>query len=270
LIPPFEQGVTLLREEPRIMQDGRMDTVRVYDMGDGMEARVYPEATKGDVTPRNTPTNVGRNHLGLVPDYNDRAAYGQYHDLARNTRLPPSEGTFYTQRASQAGELGPIMEPYRMDTARRGEAEGRIVGYQVEDDGRRRTVMDRDLPPLPPSEGTCYTARRQPSHIQRSQPIPPSFDPTSTPNPTSPDSTPRPPTKKSVQYRPVAPVNSAIAKLDTILERRHDTGDDKENNATRYRKGTPYPSVRNLSPSDSGTATRIGPGDSESTVQVSG
>jgi hypothetical protein len=269
LIPPFEQGVTLLREEPRIMQDGRMDTVRVYDMGDGIEARVYPEATKGDVTPRNTPTNVGRNHLGLVPDNNDRVAYGQYHDLARNTRLPPSEGTFYTQRASQAGKLGPIMEPYRMDTARRGEAEGRIVGYQVEDDGRRRTVMDRDLPPLPPSEGTFYTARRQPSHVQRSQPIPPSFDPTSTPNPTSPDSTPRPPTKKSVQYRPVAPVNSAIAKLDTILERRRDTGDDKENDAARYRKGTPYPSVRNLSPSDSGTTTRIGSADSESTVQVS-
>lgn len=258
-IPSYEQTMTLLREEPRIMQDGRVDTVRVYDMGDGFEARVHPEAVKADLTPRNTP--VDNDPIRPRQDYTHRHGdiHAQFGELAINTKLPPSEGTFLTSRASQSGKLGPITKPYRMDTIAPPEASRKVVGYHIRDDGKRYTLVERDLPPLPPPSSTFYEDANR-SQAQQRVRSPLAADPVK--DGARSVSKSRSTVHQSIDPRSSATADSAIVRLDAVLER----GPDKENGNSRYREGTPYPSVRhlNLSPSASRNESR----DSESTIQV--
>jgi hypothetical protein len=234
LEPPI--SMPLLREEPRIMNDGRMDMVRVYDAGNGIEARLHPLVMEDKPT-----REVSGNRLGLVPDTFDQ-------DVTR-IKLPPSQGTFYTEQ--QARKLHPIQDPYRLPLP---TSRGSTM-YT------RGTQLDRDLPPLPPSQS---------SHLP---PRPPRKPPTATPISESFYSDSQP-TDQNHRYRPEGHSgDSALLRLDTILERT-----DKENVSRQtYRKGTPYPSVRNLDPSETSTeyagarydGRRSARGDSESTVEVS-
>lgn len=222
----------LLREEPRIMNDGRMDMVRVYDAGNGMEARLHPPVVEARRT-----REVPGDHFGLGVEAFDQ-------DVSR-IRLPPSQGTSYTEQ--QARKLHPIQDPYRLPLP---TSRGSTI-YT------RGPQLDRDLPPLPPSQST-QPPPRLPRKSLAAAPISESFY--SDTRPTHP-------------YRSEGrPGESALLRLDTILERT-----DKENfGGQTYRKGTPYPSVRKLDPSETsteyngagyrgGTTARE---DSESTVEV--
>ena len=231
LEPPVP--MPLLREEPRIMNDGRVDMVRVYDAGNGMEARLHPLVMED---------RPGREVSGnqLEPAYDQ--------DVTR-FRLPPSQGTFYTDQ--QARKLHPIQDPYRLPLPTSRGSTTYTRGPQ----------LDRDLPPLPPSQSTHPPLRpsRNPLAVT---PISESFysDPQFA--------------DEDHRYRPEGrPGDSALLRLDTILERT-----DKENvSGQTYRKGTPYPSARKLDPSEISTeyadvtydGRRGVREDSESTVEVS-
>jgi hypothetical protein len=260
--PKLTPRYPLLREEPRIMNDGRMETLRVYDFGNGIEARLnpQPELHPGSPPERADPYAIAGNQLGSREAELDG-------DVTR-IRLPSSEATFYSER--QTSKLHPIVNPYRIALP-----VSRHPTQYTNDTRPNASTLNRDLPPLPPPSrqrtGSSRPASRT-SSFTSDFPPPVMIKP----NP-PPSSRPRP--------HPVTPTNSfdtadTLDRLDAILERSEmpDTGLAAPGRLPGYRQATPYPSHVLLPSSRASTSVPdedrsvIGSGntpDSESTVQVS-